>query len=126
MKSPPRAGAKTAAPRVATAAASTWGRGDPAFILRARSPARARSRAGWKSNPDAGGGESPAHLLHFPRNPSDECLVTGGSDDRVDPRGQSLHLRNLHAARGHGGRADAKTRGIERLARVVGDGVVVA
>src|SRR4029450_13080366 len=46
-------------------------------------------------------------------------------DPLVDPAADQLHLRWPHPAAGHRGRAQPDAGGVERLSRVVGDGVVV-
>src|SRR5206468_1159466 len=66
---------------------------------------------------DARSGEARAQLAHLTGGPRRERTVVGGGDDARHPRGDVLHLRLLHAARGDRGRADADPRRIEGLAR---------
>src|SRR3990172_1440145 len=75
---------------------------------------------------DARRREGPAELTDLRPHAAGDLLVVGGGDHFVHPGGELAHLRFLHAARGDGRRADADAAGAERLARVVGDGVVVA
>src|SRR3972149_4161185 len=90
---------------------------------KAKLAARLRLHPG--SIADAGGREGCGHIPHLRRDALQRLLVVYVVDRFREPGGDLTHLRLAHAAGGDGRRADAYAAGAERLARVVGDSVVV-
>src|ERR1700733_3069462 len=69
--------------------------------------------------------ETAGKCLHFVADARDYRLILDVSDNLVDPRRDCPHLRLTHRPRGHGRRPQSYSAWTERLARIVGHGVVV-